>query len=131
MKTKIKNGVLDNLEDAGIIDITTNKQEKTMQNKEATVNVVYDLQSAIVGNDGYTTCVYKCTVVDKNTGDVYATKNVTHREASANCDLSSLTSIPAQVEQGPDDVSETIDNVVEVPTEEIIPAVDGYSPEDV
>ena len=100
-----------------------------MQNKEATVNVVYDLQSAIVGNDGYTTCVYKCTVVDKNTGDVYATKNVTNREASANCDLSSLTSIPAQVETGPNDVSETIDNVVEVPTEEIIPADDGYDPE--
>ena len=102
-----------------------------MQNKEVTVNVTYDLLEAIVGNDGYTNCVYKCTVTDKNTGEVYATRTVNHREASATCDLSSLTSVPAQVEQGPDDVSETIDNVVEVPTEEIIPAIDGYEPEDV
>lgn len=102
-----------------------------MQNKEATVNVTYDLLEAVVGNDGYTTCVYKCTVADKNTGEVYATRTVNHRKASADCDLSGLTSIPAQVEQGPDDVSETIDNVVEVPTEEIIPADDGYTPENV
>lgn len=64
-----------------------------MQNKEATVDVTYELSEAIVGNDGYTNCVYKCTITDKATGEILATKAVSSMEESANCDLSSLTSI--------------------------------------
>ena len=93
MKTKIKNGVLDNLEDAGIIDITTNKQETMMQNRDANVSITYQLVEANVGNDGYTQCVHLCTITDKATGEVLATKAVPNREESANCDLSSLISI--------------------------------------
>ena len=64
-----------------------------MQNRDANVAITYQLVEAQVGNDGYTNCVHLCTITDKATGEVLATKVVSERVESANCDLSSLTSI--------------------------------------
>jgi len=64
-----------------------------MQNRDANVSLTYQLVEAQVGNDGYTDCIHLCTITDKATGEVLATKAVRQREESANCDLSSLTSI--------------------------------------
>jgi len=64
-----------------------------MQNRDANVSLTYQLVEAQVGNNGYTDCIHLCTITDKATGEILATKTVRNREESANCDLSSLTSI--------------------------------------